>query len=200
MANVTNQTSLGVRCVGGGCTDIYKQVPGTTLSKIIRLKALHLKWCMFLTDRRLPVEPTHTHTHSYTHKGCFKCNRRSPTWSSIWPHFSCCELNIRAAEGHSRVSITATPRYEARCRFHTCRGSAANERSRCRRAPFDAAGRRHSFLSSLFSNRSSCSSDEGASIFHLYLFLYKAALIQVWGYLTATAHIYDLQMTTRAAD
>lgn len=66
MANVTNQTSLGVRCVGGGCTDIYKQVPGTTLSKIIRLKALHLKWSMFLTDRRLPVEPPPTHTHTVT--------------------------------------------------------------------------------------------------------------------------------------
>lgn len=68
MANVTNQTSLGVRCVGGGCTDIYKQVPGTTLSKIIRLKALHLKWCMFLTDRRLPVEPTHTHTQLHAQR------------------------------------------------------------------------------------------------------------------------------------
>lgn len=133
MANVTNQTSPGVFCVGRGALT-------STSKSLERHSARSLAWSVtfkarsaeHVPDRQAPA--CWTHTHSCAHKGCFKCNRRSHTWISIWPHFSCCELNIRAAEGHSRVSITPTPRYEVRRRFHAYCGSEANECSPRRRA------------------------------------------------------------------
>lgn len=134
MANVTNQTSPGVLCVGVGALT-------STSKSLERRSARSLGWSVtfqhetraaeHVPDRQAPA--CWTHTHSCARKGCFKCNR-SPTWISIWPHFSCCELNIRAAEGHSRVSITPTPSYEVRCRFHAYRRSEANECSQRRRA------------------------------------------------------------------
>lgn len=137
MANVTNLTSPGVLCVGGGA-------PISTSKSLERCSARSLGWsvniwkpCCRACSRKTGaclLNPPPPQTHSCAHKGCFKCNRRSPTWISIWPHFSCCELNIRAAEGHSRVSITPTPRYEVRRRLHAYRGSEANERSRRGRA------------------------------------------------------------------